>query len=223
VDRCVSDNEWAELLNLGLLTEGEEAELKKSQHRNRSHVLLLWAGQAVIGGFERAGLNLALAKECIVKLDTVRDIQQELVDTMNLPVPYQYYHILHVMVVMNLLLWAYGMAATLSVFAPFVYFFASLIFMGMIELSKQLADPFGTDDVDFPLAAWLGSFLEHIAVTIETEDPPFIVDIDATAACEGGMKNRNYHVNLFLSENLNNDNSDVYKRLVPSPSTLSWT
>merc|ERR1712194_671806 len=52
-------------------------------------------------------------------------------------------------------------------FAPFVFFMAQLIFMGMMELASQLADPFGDDEVDFPIKKWLGHFFESAAVLLE--------------------------------------------------------
>eukprot|EP00444_Apocalathium_aciculiferum_P059655 CAMPEP_0183596872 /NCGR_PEP_ID=MMETSP0371-20130417/175885_1 /TAXON_ID=268820 /ORGANISM="Peridinium aciculiferum, Strain PAER-2" /LENGTH=43 /DNA_ID= /DNA_START= /DNA_END= /DNA_ORIENTATION= len=43
------------------------------------------------------------------------------------------------MICANLGLWAYSMGLTDSIFAPVVFFFASLIFIGMMELSSDLS------------------------------------------------------------------------------------
>ncbi len=48
---------------------------------------------------------------------------------------FQYSHLLSTMIVVKLVLWAYGMGLTDSAFAPIVYFFEALIFMGMMELT----------------------------------------------------------------------------------------
>lgn len=74
---------------------------------------------------------------------------------MKMPVPFQHFHLLNCMVVINLMLWSYGMGASTSIFGPLVYFFATLIFMGMLEVATQLADPFGDADNDYPLWQWL--------------------------------------------------------------------
>merc|ERR1719230_113639 len=102
----------------------------------------------------------------IDKLVETRDLQQEVADTMHMPIPFQYFHLLNVMIIVNLLLWAYGMGLTDSVFAPVTYFFAALIFMGMMELANQLSDPFGTDGTDFPTSLWLSETLRRINVII---------------------------------------------------------
>merc|ERR1719198_1727855 len=56
-----------------------------------------------------------------------------------------------------------------SIFAPTVYLFAELIFIGMVELSSQLSDPFGQDEVDFPINDWLSLFIGSASVFIEQE------------------------------------------------------
>lgn len=48
----------------------------------------------------------------------IRTQQQEAVDVLALPVPFQYFHLLSSMIIINLALWAYAMALTQSWFAP---------------------------------------------------------------------------------------------------------
>lgn len=85
----------------------------------------------------------------------IRRLKQGITDMLSLPVPFQYFHLLSVMIIMNLALWAYSMGCSDSIFAPVVFFFSSLIFVGMMELSSELSDPFGQDEVDFPVQEWL--------------------------------------------------------------------
>merc|ERR1712100_502020 len=106
-------------------------------------------------------------KSMIDKLLRCRVLQQEVLDTIELPIPFPYFHLLNVMIAVNLLIWAYGMGITKSVFAPIVYLFSALIFMGMIELAAQLADPFGDDVVDFPVHVWVSELVEDLVMLVQ--------------------------------------------------------
>merc|ERR1719382_2384551 len=59
------------------------------------------------------------------------------------------------------------MGITESLFSPVGFFFAELIFCGMMELAGQMTDPFGKDEVDFPLNTWLASALDETSVITE--------------------------------------------------------
>merc|ERR1712217_825214 len=55
----------------------------------------------------------------------------------------------------------YQMASENTIFGPIVYFITSFFFFGMLELAKLLADPFGEDEVDFPILLWVSKFIEN--------------------------------------------------------------
>jgi len=95
----------------------------------------------------------------------------EIQDLLKLPVPFQYFHLLAVMVSVNMLIWAYGMGLTDSVLVPIVYVFLVLIFVGMMVLASQLSDPFGEDEVDFPIKAWVDKFVSNQLTLVEDEVP----------------------------------------------------
>jgi len=92
-------------------------------------------------------------------------------DTLELPVPFQYFHLLCLMISINLILWAYGMGTTESYFAPVVFYFAALIFVGMMELASQLSNPFGDDEVDFPVDTWLTQFFSDQLALVQHQYP----------------------------------------------------
>merc|ERR1719469_1092892 len=71
-----------------------------------------------------------------------------------------------------------------SVFAPVVFFFASLIFIGMMELSTELGDPFGADEVDFPVERWLQECVELLVELSEYECPHGKDGLDKAVMCE---------------------------------------
>merc|ERR1711972_392083 len=105
------------------------------------------------------------------KVQIFRDCQQQVRDILGLPVPFQYFHLLNMMIVINMLLWAYGMGCADSPLYTLVFVFAELIFMGMMELASAFADPFGTDEVDFPAGSWLTEWLSLSVTLLEYETP----------------------------------------------------
>lgn len=166
-----STKEFEQFIEQGILKEPEVEHIEKFYKQQRSLILLHWAAKVVREGHsiavkEKKAPANAL-KSMIDKLVGARQSMQEVVDTLCLPVPFQYFHLLNVMIVVNLLLWAYVMAITDSAFAPIVYFFAALIFMGMMELASQLSDPFGDDDTDFPISKWISETIVDAAVILE--------------------------------------------------------
>merc|ERR1712014_248516 len=75
------------------------------------------------------------------------------------------------MVFANVSLWSIKMAMTNSLITPFVFAIAMCIFLGMMDLSSQLSNPFGSDDVDFPGYTWLEEFLDRAFKLMETDTP----------------------------------------------------
>ncbi|GBG75119.1 hypothetical protein CBR_g19632 [Chara braunii] len=67
----------------------------------------------------------------------------------NHPVPFAYYHLATMLTAMMLILQAYSFAFYDTFFSIVVYALLCLVILGLRGLSGALADPFGTDDVDF--------------------------------------------------------------------------
>merc|ERR1712039_32997 len=88
---------------------------------------------------------------------------------MDLPMPFQYFHIMNFMLMLNLVLWAYALACQDSMFAPMIFLFVQLMFQGIRELSTSLADPFGQDDVDFNINSWLLTLYRRVHSLLEDE------------------------------------------------------
>eukprot|EP00929_Paragymnodinium_shiwhaense_P032892 TRINITY_DN18173_c0_g1_i1.p1 TRINITY_DN18173_c0_g1~~TRINITY_DN18173_c0_g1_i1.p1 ORF type:complete len:382 (-),score=86.00 TRINITY_DN18173_c0_g1_i1:132-1277(-) len=168
LDGDVTEAQWRELEDLKLLTGTEVTHLKEFNHRVVCDVLLFWSGDVGATGIRAAGLPGNQLKALYEKILEMRTCQQDVAQTTALPIPFQYFHLLNLMVIMNLLLWAYGIGVTQSIFAPFVYFFVELIFIGMLELGQQLSDPFGKDDVDLPVNQWLSELLEWLTDFMES-------------------------------------------------------
>merc|ERR1719398_122565 len=85
----------------------------------------------------------------------VRSVQAEASQIMELPMPFQYFHIMNLMLFLNLFLWGYSLGCEDSYFAPLIFMFVRVMFQGIRELSTALSDPFGKDEVDFPVNDWM--------------------------------------------------------------------
>jgi len=76
-------------------------------------------------------------------------------DNIGIQVPYPYFHLLNLMLCVNIFLWAVFLGVDPSIWSPLVFFSATFIFMSLMELAVLMSNPFGDDDVDFPLEEWL--------------------------------------------------------------------
>lgn len=176
-DVGLEESDWQELQRKGLLRPAEVALLRRldcdeaTRGAAKHLVLLHWTGAVTREVHVKSKAIANTFKDMFGRLTAILEMQQELVDTMELPVPHQYFHLLNMMVVVNLMLWAYAMGISASLWAPVTFLFAEIIFMGMLELASQLADPFGQDDVDFPVTDWTLDYLKFTAFFIEQEFP----------------------------------------------------
>lgn len=177
IQHHTQSEEMAELESSDLIMEHEVEWLLKYSVKQRSILMLHWSAKITRDGFvlfeksfenpKRIPKNAMI--DCLGNLSKARDLMQDIIDNVRMPLPFQYFHLLNMMIVVNLILWGYGMALTHSVFGPLVYFFAATIFMGMMELSAQLSDPFGTDVTDFPLDKWLDDLVRQVHTVIEVD------------------------------------------------------
>jgi predicted membrane chloride channel (bestrophin family) len=169
--------QWELIVRDQLLKPAEAAFLREYSGAQRSMIVWGWLGRLIEYGYESMGDNkhthgrkqsviqpkshASVLRSLIDKLDEVEEAQKKVLDVVRMPVPFQYFHLLNVMISVNVSLWAYAMAMSESLLAPISFFFASLIFIGMLELAKDLSDPFGGDEVDFPLHIWVQKFMEN--------------------------------------------------------------
>jgi predicted membrane chloride channel (bestrophin family) len=159
---AASDKEWAKIQKMNLVRPEEVEFLRSLSPEQRLLVMLHACGDLGKQGTKAVGAPTNYLKDIIAKLLTYRAAQQDVIDTLNLPIPFEYFHLLNMMVVMNCTVWAYFMGSTESYFAPVCYFFATLIFMGMMDLASQLSNPFGSDQVDFPVTEWMDEYLRNM-------------------------------------------------------------
>lgn len=167
LDFCVE-----RLAHLGLLREAEKAILQNATAAECQNYLLTWMALLITEAHDLKHITSPQKlKSLIDRLMAVSDAKKELMELVWMPVPYQYFHFLSIIICINLALWAYAMALTDSYFAPVMFCFASFIFIGMLELAKSISDPFGDDEVDFPIHTWFEKWLENQLALTEGEFP----------------------------------------------------
>lgn len=166
-DGPISNDEWTQLCSLGLMEPNEVEYMQEHCKRLKSHAipsyhLLHWSMKLYRlysvrhGDMDRVYM-------------TIRKCQEDVQALVGLPMPFMYYHIMNVMLIINLSLWAYGLAVLNSFFAPVIFCFVQLMFQGIRELSIQLSDPFGDDETDFPLDEWMTALYNRVYDLIEEE------------------------------------------------------
>jgi predicted membrane chloride channel (bestrophin family) len=164
-----TEEEWLKLKKLGLARAEEIEFLRNLTPEQRLLVMLHSCADLCKTGTTMVRAPNNYLKDIVAKILTYREAQQQVINTMNLPIPFEYFHLLNMMVIMNCLVWAYYMGVTESWFAPPCYFCAVLIFMGMMDLASQLSNPFGCDQVDFPVNDWMAEFLQNMSALLDYE------------------------------------------------------
>merc|ERR1711908_242182 len=127
---------------------------------------------ALRDGHKEAKAPGNMLKNIVSKAGDLYLEQKTITHNMRFPVAFQYFHLLNLMVVVNISLAAYGLALTDSACSPISFFFAALIFMGMMELAAELVDPYGDDDIDFPMRHWLTETWGTCTQICEFDDRP---------------------------------------------------
>mmetsp|Transcript_90032 Transcript_90032/g.197156 ORF Transcript_90032/g.197156 Transcript_90032/m.197156 type:complete len:381 (-) Transcript_90032:164-1306(-) len=190
----------AELIGMGLLRDSELTVLRATPSGQRSKAVLAWCSYVATKGCTQANTPPQALRRCTDLTLLVNASQQEIVDTLSLPVPFQYFHLLSAMITMNLILWAFIMGMNESFFSPLIYFFSSFIFIGMMELSSQLSDPFGIDEVDFPIDQWMRQCTDMMVEMVETDFPGGRAIMSSLANEEPAGSMKGAHNIVFLQE-----------------------
>lgn len=160
---------WNRLELLGLVKPHEVSFLAGLSSQQRGLVLCHAAADLVRVGLIEVKAPMVVRKHVTFQILKVRSMLQTFQDVKSFTMPGGYFHLLHLMVVMNLFVWGYGMGYTMSTWAPLFFAIAALIFLGLLELARQLSNPFGDDDVDFLVDYWVFDFLQSVAALMEYE------------------------------------------------------
>ena len=169
----LSTDEWDMMIARNLITETEAEKLAKYAGF-KPLVALVWAidGRSTSSASgrrrrRRATATSGRACEIEVILQQFREVAfkfrghcGQIVNLLSQPIPFPYFHLLHVIMLCQLLLLAY----TLGTYDGLEFYLAipsmgiiTTILIGLRSLAAQLSNPFGDDLTDFPLEAFMVS------------------------------------------------------------------
>jgi predicted membrane chloride channel (bestrophin family) len=163
------DEAWGHLFEQGFAKQEEREYLSHFALKEQCGILLHWSADVVYHGFVEARSPTAMTKDALQNLVEMATLQIRLHDTTSLPVPFQYFHLLTLMVCMNLVLWSFELAMDNHLFSPIVFFAMEVVYIGMLDIAVQLSNPFGTDSVDFDTHQWL---LQSFRTTVALMEYP---------------------------------------------------
>jgi predicted membrane chloride channel (bestrophin family) len=95
----------------------------------------------------------------------IRGHMSQIINGLKQPVPWPYFHLLNLMVLVTLSLVAYGLVGYGNpILTFFIHCIICTIFIGMKNLAVAMSDPFGDDAIDFNLEGFLkGSYKNVVA------------------------------------------------------------
>lgn len=143
--------------------------LKTVPKEKRYLIMFQWSTEVARLGLGSGGLrylNLFTSK-----VMGIRRAQQDVSDTLEVPMPWQYFHLFSVLITMDLILLADMSAMHCSAVVSIGYMLVLTLLLGLREVSIGMSDPFGDDPVDFPIKYWLFQLFSECAVLLEHEGP----------------------------------------------------
>lgn len=165
---------WQVIKEKGLLSDAEV--LRVCDYPGTTFMLLLhWASMAVKDGIWRLRVKpapnysppelAAMTSRIFSLIDRIGLAALNVRSIQNMPVPFSYFHLLNILISLTVL--ATGIGSLILVeqhdspsycLAFFPYSVVTFVLLALRQLSGELADPFGQDDLDFPIA----DFMRHI-------------------------------------------------------------
>lgn len=156
--------------------EPHEVEQLKQCTGSESQVLQMWALDAMWQAYERQGAQQHFFQIEHVVLAARRNTAA-IPNMLNNPVPFPYYHLLVALMWTNYMLYAVTFLEMDSWLTPVAMFLIVAVTTGVRELSSALANPFGSDEVDFNHTNFIhalrktATFLAHPAVNAKWQLP----------------------------------------------------
>lgn len=172
----LSMKEWSEVVKKGLLTKPEAQLLIRYPGPEVVPILTTWTMICVADALELPCFHekknpewSCVRQQKIAHLHNRLDLilarlmtsYREVSETLAQPIPFAYWHLMNLVFSLNFFLLALILASFQHYFTILPYGMALLTFMGLREVSNQLADPFGEDIVDFPIAKYLDYTFDH--------------------------------------------------------------
>lgn len=156
--------DWRELVQRGLLTALEAEQLQNYPAQSIETVLVLstWAMQTVDRGLEddafwgARSMRIAHTHNRLQGyMSLVLGAIHEIGDTMAMPIPFAYYHVMNVVLIFDMMMLCVLTASFMTYQTVFPFLVSVLFFLGLREVAGSLSDPFGGDVADFPINSFL--------------------------------------------------------------------
>lgn len=170
----LSNKSWQLLINKGLLTDEEAATLENYPGGQATLVICSWVlfiMRAAVAhdclwsrpadGTNRHQQSVHIYNRHSRHIMTMLKAAHRIGYMMALPIPFAYYHLMNLILALNILLLATFPALFRSYWTVLPFFVALLIYMGLREVSTALADPFNKDPVDFPIPAFISQTFDR--------------------------------------------------------------
>jgi hypothetical protein len=122
MEEPAGEGEWLKLKRMGLVRDEEVEFLRNLTADQRLLVMLHACADVCKTGLRMVGAPPNYIKDITTKLLAYREAQQQVTNTIELPVPFEYFHLLTMMVMINCSVWAYYMGVTDSYFGPPCFF-----------------------------------------------------------------------------------------------------
>jgi len=149
-----------------LLKKHEVEELRKYPGGYMSLVLQTWTMQVLKSNDELKGPLLSAAQNAIFKL---RSAAYGLRGQLGMPVPLPYFHALTMLQNICFSFYTYSLLSFRSHLTPIILLVCIMITVGMREVATALSNPFGEDDVDFPVNKWVAQ-LRSCALVVHPDN-----------------------------------------------------
>mmetsp|Transcript_41970 Transcript_41970/g.98472 ORF Transcript_41970/g.98472 Transcript_41970/m.98472 type:complete len:350 (-) Transcript_41970:43-1092(-) len=207
-DLC--DADWQELEGSGLLLPREIEKLRSidGARSERSLVVLHWAADVASGGFHAEAVPATQLVGTMQRISKARAAQQQVLDSLACVFPPSYVHLVQLAVCACLAILAYAMAMTMSLWGLVAYSVTLVVFLGLLELGDELANPFGDDETDFPMITWLAEAIEQVVVIIECSYPSSSKKWESELKASSGLHQQLQGFGGVISAELDDDDGD---------------
>lgn len=163
----VTSDDWTRFQEKKLLRADEVAFLRNLTFQQRSHFLLREAGRLTNEGLAKARAPPEAAEDFAGTLLSFRQRQEQALEAARLSVPFAYFHLLSLMVMMNMLFWAFALGMTMSYFSHMFYVLSLVLSLAILELAAGLARPFGDSRENIPAAEWVEEAIENVNALLD--------------------------------------------------------
>lgn len=180
----LSSRDWRQLVRKGLLTRNEADVLASfpAHSHEPAFVLVTWTMRIVDEALQHDLMSPELDERamriahchnrayahCVRALSACSEMTSDLAA----PIPFPYFNLMNGVLLFN----SFVLCTICAVFKTYMTVFplgaALLFFMGLREISSALADPFGADDTDFPLSAFMEYTFDNAICLLESFRSP---------------------------------------------------